>query len=74
MTAADRYAPDARRRRAARQPAQGATLTIPHDDLLRLVRAQSVILDVFRGWAGLAPDAARGDVPGAALDISDEIG
>lgn len=72
MTAADRYAPPARRRRSTRVPDQGAALTIPRDDLLKLVRAQSVILDVFRGWAGLGPDAARGDMP--PLDISDEIG
>lgn len=63
MTAADRYAAPARHRRGTHAPDQGVALTIPREDLLKLVRAQSVILDVFRGWAGLGPDAARGDVP-----------
>lgn len=57
MTAADRYAAPARRRRAA--PA-GDVVAIPRADLLDLVRAHTVTLNVFRRWAGLGPVGATG--------------
>ncbi len=67
VTAADRY-PPASRRRHTRPSADGNTVTIPRAELLKLVRAQSVILDVFRGWAGLDPDRNRA----SGLDTPDE--
>jgi hypothetical protein len=73
MTAADRYPPASRRRRS-RPAADGDTITIDRADMLKLVRAQSVILDVFRGWAGLEPDHARRAGLDGALDISDDVG
>lgn len=70
MTAADRYPPASRRRRSG-QPADPTMIAIPREDMLKLVRAQSVILDVFRGWAGLGPDEARRAGLDTPLDISD---
>lgn len=67
MTTADRYPPTSRRRRSGRH-GDGDTLVISRAQVLDLVRAQTVTLNVFRSWAGLRPVGGSGGEDADALD------